>query len=285
MSIGVDKYTQLKQLLKNEDVLMAVCVEDSPVPISITIEVATANETINYLSALTGLSEMDVISCSASATEEQHEEQYDDKIIAMIIEKEALDMNETDDSWVDILIEWANENDLATFEDYSDVFSYSQKGFPREKNQLLSLESLYIPKSGISHLPPELGELKKLRGICLDGNSINKYPKEMCNYKYLIRLDIDGNNLKTLPREIGNLSSLQILSLENNKIEDLPIEMTKLSNLKKLVLGGQPIHLSSRYSPLSKDGFQVCNAFHDIIEEESTREWLDKTDTSKLTLT
>ena len=87
-SIGVAKYTQLKKLLKNEEVLMTVMVEGSPAPISIAIEVATANETINYLSALTGLSAMDVITCGSSTAREQREEHYDETIISMIIEKE-----------------------------------------------------------------------------------------------------------------------------------------------------------------------------------------------------
>lgn len=287
-SAGVEKYTQLKQLLQNEDILMAVMVEDSTAPISIALEVGAANNLINYLSALTGLSEMDVISCGASTAEEQYKNHYDETIISMIIKKEGVDikgLSNGDDKWVNVLIEWANDNDLEAFKNYSTVPAYPQTGFPREKNQLSSLESLYLPKSGISYLPPELGKLTKLQGICLDGNSIDEYPEEMCHYKYLMRLDIDGNNLETLPHEIGNLTSLQILSLESNKINDLPIEMTKLSNLRKLVLGKQPIHLGSRYSPLSKDGFKVINCFFDIIEEEPTEVWLKNTDTSGLTMT
>ena len=272
-SIGVQKYYQLKQILENEGVLTPILTQ-TPAPLSIALDVIEANNLINYISTLTGLSEVDVISCGASAASEQHKERYDETIISMIKEKEALKHKEykeiisEDDGWLDTLIEWANKNDLAEFQNYSTVPAYSQIGFPREKNQLLFLESLYIPKSGISYLPPELGKLQNLRGICLDGNNIDKYPEEMCHYKSLARLDMDENNLETLPPEIGNLTSLQILSLKSNKINDLPAEMTKLRNLKKLDLRGQPIQLSSKNSPLSSDGFKVLNHFHyDVLEE------------------
>lgn len=269
-SIGVQKYYRLKQILKNEDVLTPILTQ-TPASLSIVSDAIEANNLINHISTLTGLSEMDVISCGASAASEQHKERYDETVIAMIKEKEALEHKEIiseDNGWLDTLIEWANNNNLAEFQNYSTIPAYPQTGFPREKSQLLSLESLYIPKSGISYLPPELGKLRKLRGICLDGNNIDKYPEEMCHYKNLTRLDIDENNLETLPPEIGNLISLQVLSLESNKINDLPIEMTKLRNLKKLDLRRQPIQLSSINSPLSSDGFKVLNHFHyDVLKE------------------
>jgi hypothetical protein len=150
------------------------------------------------------------------------------------------------------------------------------------------MEFLHLPNSNITNLPPELGNLKKLYGICLDGNSIEKYPKEMCEYKNLIRLDLDDNNITSFPREIGNLTSLQTLSLENNSINDFPIEMKKLVNMRKIVIEGQAIHLCSRYSPLSEDGFKVYQFFKydmDVLKEESVQSWLDKTDTSNLTMT
>lgn len=290
IAIGVQKYYQLKQILKNEDVLTPILTQ-TPASLSIAPDVIEANNLINHISTLTGLSEMDVISCGASAASEQHKERYDETIIAMIKEKEALEHKEIiseDNGWLDTLIEWANNNNLAEFQNYSTIPAYPQTGFPREKSQLLSLESLYIPKSGISYLPPELGKLRKLRGICLDGNNIDKYPEEMCHYKNLIRLDLDDNNISNFPKEIGNLTSLQVLSLENNSINDFPIEMKKLVNIRKLVLKGQAIHLSSKYSPLSEDGFKVYQFFTydmDVTKEESVQSWLDKTDTSNLTMT
>jgi len=88
-SIGVSKYNQLKQLLEKEEVLMTILVEGSPAPITSALDVMTANESINYLSALTGLSQMDVISCASSSADDQKDERYDETIIAMIIDKES----------------------------------------------------------------------------------------------------------------------------------------------------------------------------------------------------
>jgi len=183
-----------------------------------------------------------------------------------------------DNSWVDILIKWANENNLK--EPYNTMSG--RAGFPRDRKEIKNLEYLCLLNSNISYLPVELGNLKKLHTISLDGNSIEHYPKEMCNFKKLIKLDLDNNNISYLPKEIGNLSSLKILLLKNNKIKDFPIEMNNLQNISKLDLREQPIHLSSTYSPLSEEGLRVLNYFHAVIKEDSIDMWLKGTDTSNL---
>ncbi|MEI6066969.1 MAG: leucine-rich repeat domain-containing protein [Methylococcaceae bacterium] len=283
---GIKKYNQLKNLMLNEEISEALILSATGInqtSILIANDVNAAVSLVNYLSTLTGISGVELINAVS-------EKQHDKQITSIIIDKESLEEYEavgSDDSWMDVLVQWANENNLAELQDF-DSPAYKQTGFPRKKNQLRSMEYLHLPNSNISHLPPELGNLKKLYGICLDGNSIENYPKEMCEYKNLIRLDLDDNNISNFPREIGNLTSLQILSLENNCINDFPIEMKKLVNLRELVLKGQAIHLCSKYSPLSKEGFNVYQFFTydmDVTKEESVKSWLDKTDTSNLTIT
>jgi len=282
--VGIKKYNQLKQLMLNEEISEALILSASGInqtSFLIANDVNTAVSLINYLSTLTGISGVELINAVS-------EKQNDKQITSIIMDKESLAEYEevgSDDSWMDVLVKWANENNLAELQDLDSPAYYKQTGFPRNKNQLRSMEYLHLPNSNISQLPPELGNLKKLYCICLDGNSIENYPKEMCGYKNLTRLDLDDNKISNFPREIGNLTSLQILSLKNNSINDFPIEMKKLVNLRKLVLKGQAIHLSSRYSPLSKEGFEVTIHFDDIIKEEPIQTWLDKTDTSNLTMT
>lgn len=284
-SIGMQKYNQLKELLLDKEVLSTLILNASGIhqaPLSVALEVNTAVGLVNYLSNLTGISGMELVDAIT-------EQKYDRKISLIIIDQEHSENYEINknDSWMDVLIQWADDNNLKELQDH-DAFAYKQTGFPRNKNQFLSMDCLHIPDSNISYLPAELGNLKRLNKICLRGNSINKYPKEMCNYKSLILLDLDNNNIFNLPKEIGNLTSLQKLYLENNSINNFPIEMKKLINLKKLDIRGIPIHLSSKYSPLSEEELEMYAYFNyelDVIREDSIQRWLDKTDTSTLTMT
>jgi len=281
-SVGIKKFNRLKLLLKNRDISEALISSASginQVSIRIATDVNEAVSLVNSLSTLTGISGIELI---GAITENKHENQ-----IRLIIEGqeeiEEKDFSNSNNSWIDILIKWANDSNLDQLK--TNDPSCPCTGFPRDQKQIINLELLHLTNSNISYLPPELGKLKKLNKIFLDGNNIDTLPKELCYLPHLIRLDIDDNKLSTLPREISNLESLQILSLRNNRIVDLPIEMLKLRNLRKLDLRGQPIHLSSRYSPLSKEGFAVKNHFYDIVKEDSVESWLSKTDTSSLTLT
>lgn len=282
-SVGLQKLSKLQQLLKRKEIAEALISSahgTTQTSFSIANDANKAVALVNSLSNLTKISGIELIEAIIS---NKHQKQ-----IIKIIEEQELqeeqDFTDNDNGWIDILIKWANDSNLEQLNIVGEP-SCPYTGFPRDRKKVIHLEFLHLTNSKISYLPPELGMLKKLNHIYLDGNNIETIPKELCFLPNLIRLDIDGNNITTLPREIGNLTSLQILSLENNSINDLPIEMTKLSNLRKLVLRGQAIHLGSRYSPLSKEGFEVRNYFYDIIQEEPVQTWLDKTDTSTLTIT
>ncbi len=265
-STGIKKYTQLKQLMQNKEISKALMFSASGINLASPIianEVNTAVGLVNYLSTLTGASGVELISAII-------ENKNDKKITSVILDKESLEENESvgsDDSWMDVLLQWANENNLVELQDL-DTFAFKQTGFPKNKNQFSSMEYLHLTNSNISYLPPELGKLKNLRAICLDGNSIDNYPKEMCTYKNLIRLDLDDNNISNFPREIGNLTSLQKISFKNNSIIDFPIEMTKLVNLRSIDIRGQAISLTSKDSPLSEEGWKVYLHFseQDIVK-------------------
>jgi len=283
-SAGIKKFNKLKKLLENRNIAEALISSayggSNQVSIGIAGDANEAVSLVNSLSALTGISGTELIE---AITAKKHENQ----IRLMIEGQEAFEEQgfyNDDNNWIDTLIKWADESNLDPLKT-NDHPSCPCTGFPRDPKQIRNLESLHITNSNISYLPPELGMMKKLNKIILDRNNIDSLPKELCYLPYLIRLDIDDNNIATLPREISNLVSLQILSLQNNKIVDLPIEMLKLSNLRRLDLCGQPIHLRSKYSPLSKEGFAVINHFYDIIQEDSIESWLSKTDTSSLTIT
>lgn len=280
-STGINKYNQLKQLMLNEQVSEALELNAYGVnqtSLLIAHDVNTAVSLVNFLSTLTDISGVELIEAIS-------ENQHDKQITSIIMDKESLEEYEragSNDAWMDTLIQWANENNLKELQNF-DSPAYKQTGFPRNKSQFLSMEYLHLPNANISYLPTELGKLKNLCAICLDGNSIENYPEEMCYYKNLIRLDLDDNKVSNFPKEFGNLTSLQVLSLDNNCIKDFPIEMTKLNKLRKFDLSNQEIHLSSKFSPLSPEGFKVYNHFfmNDVIKEESVQNWLDKNEATK----
>jgi len=262
-SEGLQKLSKLQQLLKRRELVEAL-IESAYGTTQTSILIANdVNEAVSLVNSLSNLTRISGIELIESIISNKHTEQ----LKKIIKEQEALEeqnFTENDDSWIDILIKWANDSNLQQLKIVGEP-SCPYTGFPRDRREIQALEFLHLINSNILYLPPELGMLKKLKYIYLDGNNIDVIPKELCFLPHLIRLDIDGNNITTLPREISNLTTLQILSLRNNKLEDLPIEMLQLHNLRKLDLRDQLIGLDLKDSPLSSDGFKVLNSLYGII--------------------
>nr|WP_306800242.1 leucine-rich repeat domain-containing protein [Endozoicomonas sp. YOMI1] len=283
--LGISKYENLKHILTNEEILDAIVMSASGInqaPISIAFEVNDAIKIVNYISNLIGISGLELVN---AISDQQHDEQIRKMITEAERQKDYEYVGDGDD-WAEELISWAEQNDLPSLKPF-DSPAYRQTGFPRSKSELMGLEFLHLPSCNISELPASIGKLKNIQAICLDENQISEIPQEICSISSLVRLDLDDNQISTLPKEIGQLQNLQTLSLRNNPILDFPIEMTGLRNLRKLDIKGVKIHLSSKYSPLSANGFEVYNYFdsNGVIKEDNLSYWLENTDTSNLEVT
>ncbi len=281
-SIGIRKYEELKNCLKNRELRKAldrIASGDTRMPISIAMEAQSAVAEVNYLANLIGVSGGELISAIGSGS-------YDKKLREIILQKEqdAGEAFSNDAIWVQELVSWANQNNLPEFESFSSP-AYRQTGFPRDGAGLASLECIHLPSCGLQLIPDAIKNLKKVQAICLDDNSFEELPAGICELRGLIRLDLDDNCIRKLPKEIGNLVNLQTVSMSNNSIEDFPIEMLELKSLRKLDVAGNKIHLSSRYSPLSEAGFSVYHHFDEIIKQDNLSYWLKNTDVSSLTIT
>lgn len=286
LPVGISKYENLKHILKNEKILDAIIMSASGInqaPIDIAFEVNDAIKIVNYISNLIGVPGLELVNAISAG---QHDEQIRSLIVEAERQKDYEYVSDGDD-WAEELISWAEQNDLPMLSSF-DSPAYRKTGFPRSKAELKGLEYLHLPSCNISELPASIGNLKNIQAICLDGNQISEIPKEVCSISSLVRLDLDDNQITTLPKEIGQLKNLQTLSLRNNPIKDFPIEMKGLQNLRTLDLKGVKIHLSSKYSPLSSDGFEVYQYFNytkDIVREDNLSYWLKNTDTSNLEIT
>ena len=109
-----------------------------------------------------------------------------------------------DDSWVERLWAWADENDI------------SKEKLPRNKEKLLNLKELYLCDNQITELPKEIGNLMNLAMLDCWSTQITELPKEIGNLTNLAVLSFRDNQITELPKEIGNLTNLICLALSNN---------------------------------------------------------------------
>jgi len=103
---------------------------------------------------------------------------------------------EVDDEVLDILIAWANDNNLNELEwrePLSDDTDGSWSGFPRNKELLIRLRELNLLGAKCEVLPKEIGYLTNL-----------------------VELNFGETELTFLPEEIVNLSNLSFINLSRN---------------------------------------------------------------------
>ena len=96
-----------------------------------------------------------------------------------LVEKQS--SNIVDESWIQRLWDWADENEIADLEwvenenfDEGDYF----KGLPRDKEKLLNLTKLWLGDNQIREIPKEIGNLSKLTHFSLSGNPNLKLTNE-----------------------------------------------------------------------------------------------------------
>ena len=94
-------------------------------------------------------------------------------------------MNEI--TWVDRLCQWADDNDI------------SINDLPRDRGQLLILQTLNLRSSQLRNIPKEIGKLTDLTELNLEGNELTSFPKEIGQLTnltglYLIEFFQNSNN-------------------------------------------------------------------------------------------
>jgi Leucine-rich repeat (LRR) protein len=155
-----------------------------------------------------------------------------------------------DDSWMERLLAWADENDinekdlprdksgLTNLQELT-LFDNKLTELPKEIGQLTQLQSLVLGNTQLTGLPKEIGQLTKLQNLDLTDNQLSKLPKEIGQLTKLQNLNLgglDGNQLTVLPKEIGQLTNLQNLNLYFNRLTELPKEIGQLTRLGELIL-------------------------------------------------
>jgi len=161
---------------------------------------------------------------------------------------------EVDESWMERLWDWADENER---EDNPWIYDGVYSRLPRDKKTLLKLKRINFYFNDISELPEEIGNLINLRELDFYDNALKKLPKEIGNLINLRILDLSYNNLSELPKEIGDLVNLRVLIIDNgdyvnykninnpisglelrqyytNSVNKLPREIGNLINLRQL---------------------------------------------------
>ncbi len=176
-----------------------------------------------------------------------------DKILAKKTTKNLVE----DDSWMQRLWDWADENnafamrwidagwdyednDIA-FGEFNDCYIVpGWRGLTEDKTELMNLTELLFDRYELSELPKEIGNLKNLKFLELRQNNLSSLPEEIGQLTNLIYLNLWLNSLKTIPKGIGKLHKLDSLNLAYNEIRILPKEIANLVNLTELWLNANP---------------------------------------------
>jgi len=128
-----------------------------------------------------------------------------------------------DDSWIERLWKWADENDIPDSE---------LRGIPRCKKKLVSLENLNLISLNLISIPIEIANLNNLKKIILAFNKIKEIPESFYQLNNLVELNLSNNYLAKLSSKIDNFQALKELYIQNNNINTIPKTIDSLSNLK-----------------------------------------------------
>ena len=117
--------------------------------------------------------------------------------------------------------------------DWADSYGLNKNIIPRNKTELLNLESLKLSVWDILSASPSNEDVNTINDIDFT-SKISKLPKEIGHLIQLKELSISDTKIIKLPKEIGNLVNLEVLSLDNTNMTELPKEIGKLKKLKRL---------------------------------------------------
>lgn len=155
------------------------------------------------------------------------------------------ELSQSDDSWMERLWAWADENEISNeklprnkyelliLTDLDVAYNQLDK-IPSEIGNLTSLTELNIAYNRLDEIPVEIGNLINLTKLSVFENELTSLPVEVGNLINLTELNIAGNQLFEIPSEIGNLINLTMLSVSDNQLVELPIEIGNLINLTEL---------------------------------------------------
>lgn len=169
-----------------------------------------------------------------------------------------------EDSWIETLFQWANDNNLPELEYVEDIGEDENGeevdygywcGFPRDKKALLDMTELNLDWHDLAELPGELKNLRQLRiiSVCRDIDGLQTRPSAKTNNKLrtipswvtdlpnLQSLFLSGNEIQSIPEDIGRLSKLEILHLGYNRIQKIPESIEGCCKLKQLDLSANEI--------------------------------------------
>lgn len=184
-----------------------------------------------------------------------------------------------DELWLDRLIDWANKNDLPHLkvEAHLMIADGYHFGFPRNKEKLLTIDTLNLKDCKLSELPKEIGKLKNLRKLWLDGNSLKKLPDEICDLTLLEELYVPNNNIDVLPENLGSLNNLIEINFKNNNIKTLPLSLVLLKKLVKIDFRsqkhGEKIASADLASSILQGNFDNDDEFRKQVGCSNEKEW------------
>jgi Leucine-rich repeat (LRR) protein len=148
------------------------------------------------------------------------------------------DKLDLDDSWIDALFQWADNNNIPELQFIEDdtLCDDGERpiegfwvGLPRDREVLVSLEELDLSWHSCSEIPKQIKYLKKLKKFRFSKSRDGRQPPFMKN--------ADGlDAIEEIPDWITELENLEELDLSHNKICYVPNVIGKLNNLKKLYL-------------------------------------------------
>jgi len=146
-----------------------------------------------------------------------------------LLELELLSLNEkleiqtdTEYVWMQVLWSWAEQENI--------------DNFPKNKEELMQIDSLDISHKNLDSLPEEIGMLTTLTTLNASYNQLCDLPKSIVELKELIYLNLEHNKIKKLSKNIGKLINLEILNLEYNQLIRVPNSISNLVHLTQLKL-------------------------------------------------